>query len=54
MASIGVLNEGHLHAALKDWYARPGDRVEVPVEAYHVDLVRDGLLIEIQTGSFSS
>ncbi len=54
MASIGVLNEGHLHAALKDWYARPGDQVEVPVESYQVDLVRDGLLIEIQTGSFSN
>ena len=54
MASIGVLNEGHLHAALKDWYARPGDGVEVPVEGYQVDLVRDGLLIEIQTRSFSS
>ena len=54
MASIGVLNEGHLHAALKDWYARPGDRVEVPVEGYQVDLVREDLLIEIQTGSFSS
>lgn len=54
MASVGVLNEGHLHAALKEWYARPEDRVEVPVEGYYVDLVREGLLIEIQTGSFSS
>ena len=54
MASIGMLNEGHLHAALKEWYARPGDRVEVPVEGYQIDLVRDGLLIEIQTRSFSS
>lgn len=54
MALIGTLNEGHLHASLKDWYARPGDRVEVPVDGYQIDLVRDGLLIEIQTGSFSS
>ena len=54
MAGIGELNEGPLHAALKAWYARPGDRVEVPVESYHVDLVRDDLLIEIQTASFSS
>lgn len=54
MSSIGVLNEGPLHAALKAWYARPGDRVEVPVERYQVDLVRDDLLIEIQTASFSS
>ncbi len=54
MSSIGVLNEGPLHAGLKAWYARPGDRFEVPVETYHVDVVRDDLLIEIQTASFSS
>lgn len=54
MAGIGELNEGPLHAALKAWYAQPGDRVEVPVESYHVDLVRGDRLIEIQTASFSS
>lgn len=52
--SIGTLNEKPLHAALKQWYAEPGDQLEVPVDGYHVDIVRDGLLIEIQTGSFSS
>ncbi|MFN2226094.1 MAG: hypothetical protein ACK2UY_07300 [Anaerolineae bacterium] len=51
--SIGTLNEGALHAALKDWYARPGDRLEVEVDGYFVDLVRGDLLIEIQTGSFA-
>ncbi len=50
---IGTLNERPLHAALKDWYARPGDRVEVPVDGYFVDIVRGGLLIEIQTRSVS-
>jgi hypothetical protein len=50
---IGTLNEGALHAQLKEWYRRPGDRVEQPVDAYVVDLVRGGLLIEIQTGNFS-
>jgi hypothetical protein len=50
---IGTLNEGALHAQLKEWYRRPGDCVEQPVGAYVVDLVRGGLLIEIQTGNFS-
>lgn len=51
---IGTLNEGSLHAQLKAWYRRPGDEVEAPVDGYVIDLVRDGLLIEIQTGGFSS
>jgi len=49
---IGTLREGPLHAALKSWYARPGDRAEQPVEGLVIDLVRDDLLIEIQTGGF--
>jgi hypothetical protein len=53
-SAIGTLNEGPLHAALKDWYAERGDRFEVPVDGRHVDIVRGELLIEIQTGSFSS
>lgn len=51
---IGTLNEKPLHAALKQWYALPGDRVEVPLGNYCVDLVRGDLLIEIQTASFGS
>jgi hypothetical protein len=50
---IGTLNEGALHAQLKEWYRRPRDRVEQQVDAYVVDLVRSGLLIEIQTGNFA-
>ena len=51
---IGVLREGPLHAAVKDLIARPGDRAEVKVEGYIIDLVRaDGELVEIQTGGFS-
>lgn len=51
--SIGVLREGPLHAALKDWLAEPGDRAEVRVDRFHIDLVRaDGELVEVQTGSF--
>lgn len=53
-SGIGLLNEGPLHAALKQWYARPGDRFEVAVEGFVIDIVREGLLLEIQTGSFAS
>lgn len=51
---IGQLNEKPLHAALKEWYARPGDQLEVPVDGYVIDIVRQSLLIEIQTRSFSA
>ncbi len=54
VSGIGVLQEGPLHAALKDFYARPGDRAEVPFGRFVIDLVRaDGELVEIQTGGFS-
>jgi hypothetical protein len=42
-----------MHSALKDWYARPEDRQEVAVDGYVIDVVRDDLLIEIQTRSFA-
>jgi hypothetical protein len=51
---IGTLRETHLHASLKRRLARPGDRFEVPVGRFVVDIVRDDLLIEIQTRGFSS
>ena len=56
---IGTLNEGSLHAALKDRYAQPGDLFEVPIDGFVIDLVRrlsqpDELLIEIQTQSFGA
>ena len=54
MPGIGLLNEKPLHASLKQWYARPGDRFEVPVDGFVIDIVRDDLLIEIQTGNFSA
>ena len=54
MPGIGLLNEKPLHASLKQWYARPGDQFEVPVGGFVIDIVRDDLLIEIQTGNFSS
>jgi hypothetical protein len=54
VTGIGQLREGPLHAALKTWLGRPGDRLEVPVDGFVIDIVRaDGELVEIQTGSFS-
>ncbi|MFW6115623.1 MAG: hypothetical protein ACOC7Y_01015 [Chloroflexota bacterium] len=50
---IGTLNEQPLHAALKEYYAGPRSRLEVEVDGFVVDVARDHLLVEIQTGSFS-
>ncbi|NQT20404.1 MAG: hypothetical protein HQ592_11910, partial [Planctomycetes bacterium] len=52
--AIGTMGEHSLHAAIKQWYARPGDQLEVCVDGFLVDIVRDGLLIEIQTRSFGA
>lgn len=54
MPGIGLLNEKELHASLKQWYARPGDRFEVSVDRFVIDIVRDDLLIEIQTRNFAA
>lgn len=51
---IGSLNEKQLHEALKVWYAQPDDQFEVPVDGFIIDIVRNGLLIEIQTRNFSA
>lgn len=53
-SGIGQLNEKPLHASLKGWCAQPGDRFEVPVDGYLIDIVRNDLLLEIQTGSVAS
>lgn len=53
MAHIGTLREGPLHAALKEWVAIPGDRFEVDVDGFVIDVVRGHHLIEVQTGGFS-
>jgi len=54
MSGIGLLNEKPLHASLKQWYARPGDRFEVPVDGFFIDIVRGSQLIEIQTRNLSA
>ena len=53
-AGIGTLNEGSLHAALKERYAEPGDEFEVPLDGFVIDIRRPGQLIEIQTSSFKA
>jgi hypothetical protein len=52
--NIGTLNEKPLHEALKRWYSRPGDRLEIDVDGSIVDIVRGNLLIEIQTRNFGA
>ena len=48
------MGETPLHAALKTWYAQPKDEIEVPIEGYIIDIVRNDLLVEIQTRNFGS
>ena len=49
------MREGPLHAAVKALLAQPGDRFEVPVGRFVIDLVRaDGELVEVQTGGFGA
>jgi hypothetical protein len=52
-SGIGTLGEYSLHADLKRWYAQEGDRLEVNVDGFIVDVMRGELLVEIQTRNFS-
>jgi hypothetical protein len=55
VSGIGVMREGPLHAALKELLAEPGDRLEVPVGGFVIDVVRvNGELVEVQTGGFGA
>jgi len=50
-AGINLYSEYSLHAQLKNYLAKPGDRLEALIEGKVVDLVRaDGELVEVQTG----
>ena len=51
---IGTLNEKTLHADLKWLYSESRDQLEKQVGNYVIDIVRDDLLIEIQTINFSN
>ena len=50
----GFGNESSLHSAVKTWIAEVGDRFEVEVDGFVVDIVRGDLLIEVQTRNFSA
>lgn len=52
-SAIGILQERSLHASIKDLYMHGDARTEVEVDGFVVDVVRDGLLIEVQTQNFS-
>lgn len=51
--AIGTLSERSLHAALKEKFADPDDKLEVQIGRYIIDIVKDDLLVEIQTKNFS-
>jgi hypothetical protein len=48
------MQETSLHARLKQFYIQDGGFSETWVDGYLIDVVKDGLLIEIQTGNFSA
>ena len=48
------MNEHSLHSEIKNWYSLPGDKFEVKIDDFIVDIVRHALLIEIQTRNFSA
>jgi hypothetical protein len=54
ITDIGTLNESSLHAELKQHLAQPGDEFEVSLDGFVIDIRRDDLLIEVQTGSFGA
>jgi len=43
-----------LHIALQRWYASDDGLVETPVDGYRADVLRDGVIYEIQTKSFTA
>ena len=51
---INIKNEKSLHSSIKQWYVTDGDRFEVKLDKYVIDLVREDSLIEIQTKNFSA
>ena len=43
-----------LHVALQRWYAGDDGLIEADVDGYRADVLRDGVIYEIQTGSFTA
>ncbi len=48
------MTEYSLHSEIKDWCKVSGDELEAEVENFIVDILREELLIEVQTGNFSA
>ncbi len=48
------MGEKSLHNQIKNWYSKPGDQLEVSLNKYIIDIIRDELFIEIQTRNFSA
>ena len=48
------MNEFALHLEIKKVYSLPGDQFEVKLGNYIVDILRDNLVIEVQTKNFSA
>ena len=48
------MNECSLHLEIKKVYSLPGDQFEVKLGNYIVDILREDLLIEVQTKNFSA
>ena len=48
------MTEYSLHAEIKEWYSALGGEVEVKVDDFIIDVLKDGLLIEIQTRNLSA
>ena len=52
--NIGTQSERSLHAELKLHLSQPGDRLEVPMGGFVVDLLRGDTCIEVQTTGLAS
>jgi len=48
------MNEFSLHSEIKKVYSLPGDQFEVKLDNYIVDILRENLIIEVQTKNFSA
>jgi len=52
--ALRLMNEHSLHSEIKEWYTISGDKTEVRIDDFIIDIARGTLLIEIQTRNFSA
>jgi hypothetical protein len=48
------MNEYSFHSEVKAMYSLPGDKIEIKLGSYIVDILRGDLVIEVQTKNFSA